>query len=137
MICKCKPGYIEKGDHSCQLIPEPIDVGCKSDGDCLPQLACRNRGCIDPCAGDVCAASAVCTVQRHRAVCACPPGTTGDAYSLCSPVQVGCRSDPECRDDQACIERDCQDPCVVPNDPCGQNAICQVRMSSTASSSRH
>ena len=126
MICKCKPGYIERGDRSCQLIPEPVEVGCRGDGDCPPQLACRNRGCVDPCAGDTCAATALCTVQGHRAVCSCPPGTTGDPHAFCSPVQVGCRSDSECGDDEACVDGDCKDPCAFPNDPCGRGAICRA-----------
>jgi hypothetical protein len=109
MVCKCKPGYVDGGDHrQCELIrkmpfvivssirkssftffsfflAEPIEVGCKGDSDCQQNQACRNRGCIDPCAEAICAPSAFCTVKNRRATCDCPPGTTGDPYSRCNP----------------------------------------------------
>jgi len=38
---------------------------------------------------------------------------------------AGCKHDSECRDDQACINRECQNPCLFKE--CGRNAICQAR----------
>ena len=41
---------------------------------------------MNPCSNDnPCAPSAECTVNNHRAICKCPPGFTGDAYSRCVP----------------------------------------------------
>jgi hypothetical protein len=43
---------------------------------------------------------------------------------LCQ-LLAGCKSDFECRDDQACINRECQNPCLY--EDCGTNAICEAR----------
>ena len=37
---------------------------------------------------------------------------------------AGCKSDNECPNNQACIQRECQDPC--PFEQCGIKAICTV-----------
>ena len=36
-----------------------------------------------------------------------------------------CDHDSECRDDRACIEHQCLDPCDI-SEPCGGNALCQT-----------
>ncbi len=41
-----------------------------------------------------------------------------------SDLSAGCRSDYECADDEACIERDCQNPCRF--ETCGTNAFCEA-----------
>ena len=67
-------------------IVAPIEIGCSSNDECASSQACRNRGCVNPCAYDnPCSANAECTVNNHNAVCKCPPGMTGDPYSLCVP----------------------------------------------------
>ena len=40
-------------------------------------------------------------------------------------VQVGCQRDEECPTNRACIENQCVDPCYVPNNPCGDRAVCE------------
>ena len=124
-------------------------MGCSSDDECPFTMACRNRACVNPCAVDnPCSSNAECTVNNHRAVCKCPPGFTGDAYSRCVPsklliykvrflngtqydkslilVQRGeCQMDRDCPDNRACINNQCLDPCIV-DDPCGKNAQCQT-----------
>ena len=105
---------------------------------------------MNPCSNDnPCAPSAECTVNNHRAICKCPPGFTGDAYSRCVPskkldildykgrfetddvfiwilVQKGeCQIDMDCPDNRACIGNQCLDPCVI-DDPCGTNAQCET-----------
>ena len=63
----------------------PIDYGCTSNNDCPDYTACQNRKCINPCAADnVCAPNAICTVSRHRAICACPDGYIGSPEISCS-----------------------------------------------------
>ena len=44
---------------------------------------------------------------------------------VCVISVAGCKSDSECPLTQACINRECQDPC--PFEQCGQNAECSVR----------
>lgn len=41
-------------------------------------------------------------------------------------VVSGCRSDSECPSDKACLNGQCQNPCRVPNDPCGDQAVCEA-----------
>ncbi len=41
------------------------------------------------------------------------------------PPDLGCRGDVECPSQLACIDRDCQNPCLVAR-PCVQNADCKV-----------
>jgi hypothetical protein len=66
-------------------------------------------------------------VKNHKATCSCPPGMTGDPYSLCVPIQQReCQHDAECPDNKACIDYQCLDPCIL-NDPCGKNAECETR----------
>ena len=71
------------------LVPTPevdsVVVGCESDQECPDYNACQNRKCINPCAADsVCAPNAICTVTRHRALCACPDGYIGSPEISCS-----------------------------------------------------
>lgn len=109
------------------FLAAPIEVGCSSDDECAFSQACRNRGCVNPCAYDnPCSSSAECTVDNHRAVCKCPPGFTGDPYSQCVPVFQGeCKVDNDCPDNRACIGNECRDPCQEYS-PCGKNAQCET-----------
>ena len=105
----------------------PIEVGCSSDFECPPTQACENRKCLNPCStNNPCAPVATCTVQNHKAMCRCPVGMTGDPYRRCEPIETGCKSDSECPTTEACQNRQCQNPCVYPNNPCGQGAQCQA-----------
>ena len=68
-----------------EIILPPIDFGCISNNDCPDYTACENRKCINPCAADdVCAPNAICTVSRHKALCACPDGYIGTPEISCS-----------------------------------------------------
>ena len=72
--------------HLSIILASPIEIGCSSDDECASSQACRNRGCVNPCAyDDPCGSNAQCSVLDHDAVCKCPPGMTGDPYSLCVP----------------------------------------------------
>ena len=130
------------------IIAAPIEIGCSSDDECLSNQACRNRACINPCSfDDPCSSTAQCSVSNHKAECRCPPGLTGDPYSLCVPSKIEiklilmghffkqtifvvkrgeCQHDTECPDNKACINNQCLDPCTL-HDPCGKNAECETR----------
>ena len=110
MSCICFEGYTGNGVVSCDKISKqkqyfffflkqtssnfsnlaaPIEIGCASDDECAFSQACRNRACMNPCSNDnPCAPTAECTVNNHRAICKCPPGFTGDAYSRCVPSKI-------------------------------------------------
>ena len=64
----------------------PIEAGCSSDDECPSFQACISRSCVNPCTvNNPCSSSARCSVTNHRAMCTCPPGTTGDPYTSCAP----------------------------------------------------
>ena len=68
-----------------EIIVPPVEFGCASNNDCPDYTACQNRKCINPCAEDnICAPNAICTVTRHKAVCACPDGYIGTPEISCS-----------------------------------------------------
>ena len=45
--------------------------------------------------------------------------------NLISVEKGECNYDSECPDNNACIENQCLDPCII-NSPCGNNAICKT-----------
>lgn len=115
---------------------------CTIDPECPQHLACIQQKCQDPCTSQTCGIQAECRVNNHRAVCTCRPNLTGDPFKICyerkawtlhlsSPCMMfffvaGCRRDSECGYDEACINRECQDPC--PFEQCGTNANCVTRV---------
>jgi len=100
-----------------------VSVGCRSDAECDSNKACINTECVNPCLLDQsCGKNAECLATNHRAICECRQGFRGDPYNAC--YIIGCRSDSECPSDKACINSDCQHPCIVSN-PCAPvNAEC-------------
>lgn len=58
---------------------------CKDDSECPSHQACNYQKCIDPCP-DPCSSSAICSVEKHFAVCKCAPGESGDPYIRCSKI---------------------------------------------------
>ncbi|CAB4059878.1 unnamed protein product [Lepeophtheirus salmonis] len=125
MTCTCIEGFTGKGDERCVKIQPVVDVGCRSNSECSPTLACKNGECINPCIeNNPCGTSAQCKVKRHEANCICPAGYNGDPYSNCAPIQdLECKYDTDCSSNEACINNQCIDPCTI-NRPCGTNAEC-------------
>jgi hypothetical protein len=127
-------------EHVSLSAPRPE---CTSDPECPEQLACIREKCQNPCFTSTCGVNAQCTVKRHRAVCICNSGYEGDPYRICEERKIcshnqlgvqfysyllyvaGCKSDDECPLTQACIQRECQDPC--PFEQCGRKATCSTR----------
>lgn len=73
-VCSCKENYIGN-PPSCK--PE-----CMVSSDCLPNLACLNQRCKDPCPG-ACGINAKCQVVNHNPICSCNSGYTGDPFIRC------------------------------------------------------
>lgn len=78
-----------------------------------------------------CGNRGVCKVinlaQMRTVMCECPPGYTGNAYEKCTVVtekQPGCQYDADCPIFEACIKKQCENPC---NDqPCAAGAVCRA-----------
>lgn len=113
------------------LVPVP-KPDCTEDSHCPSQLACIEEKCVNPCTAIApCAENAECkvydTTPLRTMSCTCIPGFTGNGYRECNriveEVKVGCSSDFECLDSEACQSGDCRNPCYT-NNPCSSTAIC-------------
>ncbi|GLH00238.1 Uncharacterized protein GBIM_06672, partial [Gryllus bimaculatus] len=96
---------------------------CRSDGDCADTDQCQRGSCVDACRHAPCGVNALCTAHAHRGVCSCPPNYVGNPHGECTRVSppVGCSSNAECSQQEACVNRACVNPCN-----CGPNADCRV-----------
>lgn len=73
-ICSCQEQYFGT--------PPFCRPECMVSSECMPNKACINQKCVDPCIG-ACGNSAKCTVVNHNALCSCPPNYTGDPFVHC------------------------------------------------------
>lgn len=112
------------------------------NSECGLQLACIKNKCRDPCP-ELCGQNAVCNVYNHIPVCSCPSGMTGNAFTLCSPVEIvnvnpcspsPCGPNSRCREYNkqavcSCLEGflgtppSCRPECTVSSD-CDLNESC-------------
>lgn len=74
-VCSCLPNCI---GNPPQCRPE-----CITNTDCMPNLACIQNKCVNPCIG-ACGLDTTCIVISHSPVCTCDLSYTGDPYSGCS-----------------------------------------------------
>ena len=122
-VCECPPGFRGNPNTGCKAI------GCTNLNDCNPEQACINGFCSNPCSmPDACAKDQQCKPFNHTAVCDCPPGFSGSPDTACTRVDinVGCRADTDCPSLEACINRECKDPCGALQ-PCAPTAVCEVK----------
>lgn len=77
--CTCLSEY--HGDPYFGCRPE-----CVLSTDCPNDKACLRSKCVDPCI-NMCGLNADCNVYNHIAVCSCPIGMTGDAFTQCLTVE--------------------------------------------------
>lgn len=121
-VCSCPRGFVGSPFQQCSKLAEPLPrPECTSDDECSIDKACINQKCINPCTNGICGQNAECRVQTHRPVCVCRNGFTGNARSAC--YEIGCRSDSECPPTEACVNKECTDPCRFTQ--CGRNALCK------------
>ncbi|XP_047739045.1 uncharacterized protein LOC108675679 isoform X3 [Hyalella azteca] len=66
-----------------QPIIPAVYIACENNDQCSTDNSCINGLCYDVCSIDICGENADCSVNTHRPVCTCPPGTTGDPQERC------------------------------------------------------
>ncbi|MPC53461.1 hypothetical protein E2C01_047354 [Portunus trituberculatus] len=80
------------------MIPPAIipltPVACKNNDDCGTDNSCINLLCYNVCGLGICGENADCKTGKHRPVCVCPPGTTGDPQIHCSAIMVDTTTHP-------------------------------------------
>lgn len=130
--CRCPESMPQGNPYSfCEAPRRDPEPECRVDGDCPHKLACIDNTCKNPCTElKPCARSAHCDVLDslpvRTMICSCPanwvPDTTGECKKIIPPTRIGCASDSECSDKEACINGQCRNPCN-----CGTNAECVVK----------
>ncbi|BFG02662.1 neurogenic locus notch homolog protein 3 [Drosophila madeirensis] len=112
--CSCHHGYLGNPLSGCRH-------ECEHDGDCSSRDMCSNFKCVPSCGQ--CGSGASCkTVANHRAVCECPKGYIGSAYTECRPE---CYGDVDCPAGRpACFYGICKNTC---EGACGVGADCNLR----------
>lgn len=89
-VCPIEHGYRlnEKGE----CIPESRTPGCSSDDECADHLYCNptTRQCEDPCQTKTCGTNALCNVTKHKPICKCEAGLTGNPDVYCSTLLFLC-----------------------------------------------
>lgn len=131
--CRC-PEHLPMGNPLayCEAKPPPaIKEECYFDVDCPSKLACIRNKCVEPCAVIIpCAQSARCSVidsiPVRTMVCECPelqvPDLNGECRIVALDTPPACTADNDCATDEACINRQCRNPCN-----CGNHATCVVK----------
>ena len=93
--CVCQAGFTGNPFVHCYPPSEPkrptpmVEPQCFVNEDCPLDRACFEGNCRNPCiVANRCAANALCDVEKHRTVCSCPPGLTGDPFIKCSESKI-------------------------------------------------
>jgi hypothetical protein len=109
------------------------DSECSADTDCAADRICINERCIDGCIlPGACGSNAICQTIRHKTVCTCPPCRTGNPRQECLHMAncykvVICQSDEDCLTNEACVQRECIDPCLMNPNFCDTLNKCETR----------
>lgn len=132
--CRC-PEDMPIGDPKsyCERRPPPRqnEPECVMDSECPSKLACIRDTCVNPCTElTPCARTAQCSVLDsvpvRTMVCQCPehwvPDHNGECRRIVLPSPPGCQSNDDCPESEACINRQCRNPCN-----CGTHSTCKIQ----------
>ncbi|KAK9510972.1 hypothetical protein O3M35_005636 [Rhynocoris fuscipes] len=79
-VCTCRPGFIGDALVSCRR------GECTDDRDCSYDRTCVGYTCQSTCGLATCGRGATCNPRDHKAICTCPPGTTGRPLVSCTDI---------------------------------------------------
>lgn len=115
--CVCKSGF--KGDpnddkRGCQ------HVECETSNECSNDKLCDQYMCKIAClVNNPCGRNALCSAEKHKQVCYCQPGYTGDAHRGCRLIDfcadTPCGPDATCHNSRGSFK--CQCPQGLVGDP--------------------
>ncbi|KAK2714568.1 hypothetical protein QYM36_008952 [Artemia franciscana] len=134
-LCDCQLGYVRNtATSTCQ---KPVVPDCYYDGDCDDDQKCVPdalgvRRCNLVCADYNCPQNSECIVVKHRGSCKCKAGYSGnpnDRNGCRAAPAEQCRSDAECKEWEACREKDGVRRCVLACSltKCGPGAVCVAK----------
>lgn len=100
------------------------DLECENDANCPKDKTCINGHCIDGCSiPGACGVNALCHTVLHKLQCSCPqchsglPSVECKRIANCDPAgpssRVICSTNKDCAANEACVERECVDPCLI------------------------
>lgn len=94
-VCACKQGYFGDPMQNC------LKKECTSDSDCSDDKLCDRNMCKIVClTKNICGEYSICSSEKHKQVCYCQPGFTGDPVKGCSKINW-CSKNP-CKDGAEC-----------------------------------
>lgn len=106
-ICMCKKGFLGDPVKGCEK------KECDDNSDCSDDKFCENNMCKIACSSHkVCGENSICSSEKHKHVCYCQPGFTGDPEKGCTEINW-CKSQP-CADGAECINTRSNAKCVCP-----------------------
>jgi hypothetical protein len=87
-FCSCRTGFFGNPQTGCQ----PIE--CNTNNECSNDKLCEDHMCKIAClVSNSCGPNALCSAEKHKQVCYCQPGFTGDAQIGCTLINF-CASNP-------------------------------------------
>ncbi|VEN60882.1 unnamed protein product, partial [Callosobruchus maculatus] len=91
--CVCPTEFGYRLDYKGNCVPQGPE--CERDEDCADDRYCNleTKTCDNPCEEKVCGENAICNATRHKAICLCPPGYTGNPEVSCNTTQPHMRTD--------------------------------------------
>lgn len=116
-VCSCKQGFFGDPLHGCKR------KQCNIDTDCSDDKLCDKNMCKIAClTGNSCGENSICSSEKHKQVCYCQPGYTGDPIKGCTLINW-CMSNP-CGDGAECKNSRDRAQCACPEgavgDPYGE-----------------
>uniref|UniRef100_A0A182XBR0 EGF-like domain-containing protein n=1 Tax=Anopheles quadriannulatus TaxID=34691 RepID=A0A182XBR0_ANOQN len=132
-VALCDPCVAPDAIHNPRCRPQ-----CVLNTDCPFNMACLQSECRDPCPGS-CGYNALCTVERHRPVCYCPPEMYGNPYEQCKPQEspretcasIRCGANTQCKQQNGVLACVCKknyygDPLIGCRPECVVNTDCPI-----------